>query len=70
MCNWDYMKEHDIMPERFVMMTDGYPGGTWGDPDYVDTLFLVHGDPGHRLVSPFGVTTWYEPDAYSPGAKR
>ena len=60
MCNWDFMKEQGIEPERFVMMTDGYPCGSWGDPDYIDTLFLIHGDPGHRLVAPFGMTAWYE----------
>lgn len=59
-CNWTFMKENDIMPERFIMMTDGYPGGSWGDPDYADTLFLIHGDPGHRLVAPFGMTAYYE----------
>ncbi len=70
MCNWDFMKERGIEPERFIMMTDGYPCGSWGDPDYVDTLFLIHGDPGHRLVSPFGMTAHYEPDSHSPQNKR
>jgi predicted metal-dependent peptidase len=60
MCNWDYMKENDIMPERFIMMTDGYPCGSWGDDLYCDTLFLIHGDPTHHLVGPFGMTAWYE----------
>ena len=69
-CNWTFMKEHDIMPERFIMMTDGYPGGSWGDELYCDTLFLIHGDLGHRLVAPFGMTTWYEPDSASPQNKR
>ncbi len=59
-CNFDYMKEKGIEPERFVMMTDGYPGGSWGDENYCDTLFLIHGDPGRRLVAPFGMTAWYE----------
>jgi predicted metal-dependent peptidase len=66
MCNYDFMKENDIVPERFVMMTDGYPGGSWGDEYYCDTLFLIHGDTGRRLVSPFGTTAWYEPDGSSP----
>ena len=61
MCNWEYMKEHDIMPERFIMMTDGYPGGSWGDENWCDTLFLIHGDTHRRLVAPFGMTAWYEP---------
>ena len=60
MCNWTYMKDNDILPERFIMMTDGYPGGSWGDESYVDTLFLIHSDPGHHLVAPFGITTYYD----------
>lgn len=61
MCNWNYMKEKDIMPERFIMMTDGYPNGSWGDENWCDTLFLIHGDTHRRLVAPFGMTAWYEP---------
>lgn len=59
MCNWTFMKERGIEPERFIMMTDGYPGGSWGDEFYCDTLFLIHSDPGQRLVAPFGMTAWY-----------
>lgn len=70
MCNWHYMKEHDIMPERFIMMTDGYPGGSWGDELYCETLFLIHGDPSRHLVSPFGMTAYYEPDSSSPQNRK
>jgi predicted metal-dependent peptidase len=69
-CNWDFMKENDIVPERFIMMTDGYPCGSWGDELYCDTLFLIHGDAAHRLIAPFGMTAWYEPDDHSPQNKR
>ena len=70
MCNWTYMKENDIQPERFIMMTDGYPCGSWGDENWCDTLFLIHGDTQRRLVAPFGMTAWYEPDSHSPKGKR
>lgn len=70
MVNWTFMKEHDIMPERFIMMTDGYPCGSWGDEFYCDTTFLIHGDTSHRLIAPFGMTCWYEPDRHSPQDKR
>jgi predicted metal-dependent peptidase len=60
-CNWNYMKENSIEPERFIMMTDGYPYGSWGDENYCDTLFLIHGDTHRKLVAPFGMTAWYEP---------
>lgn len=68
-CNFNFMKEKGIEPERFIMMTDGYPCGSWGDENYCDTLFLIHGDPGRRLVAPFGMTAWYEPDSHSPKKK-
>ena len=61
MCNWDFMKEHDIMPERFIMMTDGLPYNSWGDESYCDTLFLIHGDIGETIYAPFGMTAHYTP---------
>lgn len=57
-CNFDYMRKNDIEPARFVMFTDGYPNNTWGDPDYCDTLFIIHGAP--HITSPFGLTAHYE----------
>ena len=69
-CNWTFMKDNDIQPERFIMMTDGYPCGSWGDENWCDTLFLIHGDTQRRLIAPFGMTAWYEPDSHSPKGKR
>ena len=60
MCNWEYMKEHDIQPKKLIMFTDGYPFGSWGDPDYCDTVFVIHGHHDRSLKAPFGVTTHYE----------
>lgn len=56
--NWDFMKEIDIEPKRFIMFTDGYPCGSWGDPDYCETLFIIHGN--NSIVAPFGQTAYYE----------
>jgi predicted metal-dependent peptidase len=58
MCNWEYMREHEIQPKKFVMFTDGYYGDSWGDPDYCDTLFIVHG--GNKEEATFGLTAYYE----------
>lgn len=60
MANWEYMKEHDIVPKRFIMFTDGYPWDTWGDENYCDTVFVVHGHHDKNLQAPFGVTAHYE----------
>jgi len=56
--NWEFMKENEIEPKKFIMFTDGYPCGSWGDEDYCDTLFVVHGST--TIEAPFGVTTYYE----------
>ena len=56
--NWDFMKEEGIEPKRFIMFTDGYPCGSWGDEDYCDSLFIIHGN--ETIVSPFGQTAYYK----------
>lgn len=56
--NWEYMKEHDIAPKKFIMFTDGYPFGSWGDENYCDTVFIIHGND--RVVPPFGEYAYYE----------
>lgn len=58
MCNWEYMREHDIVPKKFVMFTDGYYGDCWGDENYCDTLFVVHGS--NKEEASFGITAYYE----------
>ena len=56
--NWDYMKKHDIQPKKFIMFTDGYPWGSWGDENYCDTVFIIHGN--NTIVPPFGEFAYYE----------
>ena len=58
MANWTYMKEHDIVPKKFIMFTDGYPYGSWGDENYCDTLFIIHGN--QTIVPPFGQYAYYD----------
>lgn len=60
MCNWNYMKKHDIQPKKFIMFTDGYPYDSWGDESYCDTIFIVHSNHNKNLQAPFGVTAHYE----------
>jgi predicted metal-dependent peptidase len=55
--NWSFMKDNDIVPKKFIMFTDGYPCGSWGDEDYCDTLFIVKGG---NNISPFGQTVLYD----------
>jgi predicted metal-dependent peptidase len=56
--NWEYMKENDIHPKKFIMFTDGYPWGSWGDENYCDTVFIIHGND--KIVPPFGEYAYYE----------
>ena len=56
--NWEYMKEHDIQPKKFIMFTDGYPWGSWGDENYCDTVFIIHGND--TIEPPFGEYAYYE----------
>jgi predicted metal-dependent peptidase len=56
--NWQYMKEHDINPKKFIMFTDGYPWGSWGDENYCDTVFIIHGN--NTIVPPWGNYAYYE----------
>ena len=56
--NWDYMKEHNITPKKFIMFTDGYPYGSWGDENYCDTVFIIHGN--NSIVPPWGEFAYYD----------
>jgi predicted metal-dependent peptidase len=56
--NWEFMKNEGIEPKKFIMFTDGYPCGDWGDEDYCDTLFVIHGT--ETIIAPFGQTAYYK----------
>jgi predicted metal-dependent peptidase len=49
---FDYLKETGKEPKRLIVFTDGYPCGSWGDPEYCDTTWIIHGDPNPN--PPFG----------------
>jgi predicted metal-dependent peptidase len=57
-CVFEYFKENDIQPKRHIMFTDGYPNGSWGDENYCDTVFIMHGTTS--IVPPFGQYAYYE----------
>jgi predicted metal-dependent peptidase len=62
---FNFMKEQGIEPKKFIMFTDGYPCGSWGDENYCDTLFIVKGNTSAE--APFGQTVIYEKDAQLVG---
>ena len=66
MANWEYMKERNIEPKKFIMFTDGMPFGEWGEENYCDTVWIIKGNPG--CEPPWGIWAHYEEAA--KGAKR
>lgn len=55
---FDMIREMDEAPQKLIMFTDGFPNSTWGDPDLIDTLFVIHSNPG--CVPPFGIGVDYD----------
>jgi len=55
---FNHLKEENIEPKRLVVFTDGYPFGSWGDANYCDTLWIIHGDKNPD--PPFGTFALYE----------
>lgn len=55
---FDYLKEIGNVPKRLIVFTDGYPCGSWGDADYCDTTWIIHGDTDPN--PPFGTFAIYD----------
>lgn len=55
---FEYLKQVGNVPKRLIVFTDGYPCGSWGDPDYCDTTWIIHGDPDPN--PPFGTYALYD----------
>jgi predicted metal-dependent peptidase len=55
---FDYLKRVGNVPKRLICFTDGYPCGSWGDADYCDTTWIIHGDPDPH--PPFGTFALYD----------
>ena len=57
-CIFDYLKREEIEPKRLVVFTDGYPFGSWGDENYADTVWILHGTTS--IVPPWGQYAYYD----------
>lgn len=64
-CIFEHLKEQDINPKTLVVFTDGYPCGGWGDADYCDTIWIIHGND--EIKGPFGQTCSYDAAAKKQG---
>lgn len=58
MANWEFMKENEIEPKKFIMFTDGMPFGEWGIEEYCDVCWIIKGNP--NCEPPWGVWAHYE----------
>ena len=56
-CIFQYLKDNEIEPKKLVVFTDGYPFGSWGDPNYCDTTWIIHGNKNPE--PPFGIWAEY-----------
>ena len=52
-----YLREEGNVPKRLICFTDGYPCGSWGDEDYCDTTWIIHGS--EDITPPFGTWAYY-----------
>jgi predicted metal-dependent peptidase len=57
-CIFTYLKEQEITPRRLIVFTDGYPFGSWGDAEYCDTTWILHGTT--TIVPPWGTHAYYD----------
>ena len=57
-CIFKYLKDNEIEPKRLVVFTDGLPFGSWGDENYADTVWILHGTTS--IVPPWGQYAYYD----------
>jgi len=57
-CIFKYLKDEEITPRRLIVFTDGYPFGSWGDAEYCDTTWILHGTT--TIVPPWGTHAYYD----------
>ena len=55
---FEYLKNIGNVPKRLIVFTDGYPCGSWGDSEYCDTTWIIHGDKDPN--PPFGTWAIYD----------
>ena len=59
-CIFRHLKDANLEPKRLVVFTDGYPFGSWGDENYCDTVWIIHGN--RNPDPPFGTWSLYGDD--------
>ena len=57
-CIFQYLKTEGRTPNRLIVFTDGVPWNSWGDADYCDTTWIIHGS--QDIVPPFGTWAYFD----------
>jgi predicted metal-dependent peptidase len=55
---FDYLKERGEDTKRLIVFTDGMPFGSWGDEDFCDTTWIIHGS--ETIIPPFGSHAYFD----------
>ena len=55
---FDYLKDRGEDTKRLIVFTDGMPFGSWGDEDFCDTTWIIHGS--NTIVPPFGTYAYFD----------
>lgn len=55
---FDHLKTRGEDVKRLIVFTDGLPFGTWGDEDFCDTTWIIHGSTD--IVPPFGTYAYFD----------
>ena len=53
-----HLKERGESVNRLIVFTDGMPFGSWGDEDFCDTTWIIHGS--RDIVPPFGAYAYFD----------
>lgn len=58
MAIFDYLKKRGEDTKRLIVFTDGLPFGTWGDEDFTDTTWVIHGSKD--ITPPWGSWAYFD----------
>jgi predicted metal-dependent peptidase len=55
---FSYLKERGEPVNRLIVFTDGMPFGSWGDEDFCDTTWIIHGSDD--IIPPWGTHAYFD----------
>lgn len=57
-CIFKYLKDRAEPVDRLIVFTDGYPNGSWGDENFTDVTWIIHGT--REIVPPWGSYSYFD----------